>query len=183
MVRTFFLLRFIAVKHFWGRSSEGMTYDPICPDNKMKYYVRTFLIISAVYWSTRPTTVSAGSDHYFHTCCPSVRPGRHKTSKSSDNHCRPGLWAGQVDHSWLLSCINLYSSKCFQLGNININERLKNCPKYIVLKNFEWSEVLSIFLLQLHMWEYVMFCSSAYKSYVQTKRFYYITNKKSNIIS
>ena len=24
-----------------------------------------------------------------------VRP---KTSKSSDNHCRPGLWAGRVDH-------------------------------------------------------------------------------------
>ena len=32
---------------------------------------------------------------------PSVRP---KTLKSSDNHCRPGLWAGRVDHWWLLSC-------------------------------------------------------------------------------
>ena len=51
-------------------------------------------------WSTRPTTVPASSDHYFHTECPSVRP---KTSKSSYNHCRPGLWAGRVDH-WLLSC-------------------------------------------------------------------------------
>ena len=58
------------------------------------------------YWSTKPTTVPAGSDHYF-TECPSVRP---KTSKSSDNHCRPGLWAGQVDHWWLLSCG--YSFKC-----------------------------------------------------------------------
>ena len=29
------------------------------------------------------------------TRCPYVR---HKTSKSSDNHCRPELWAGQVDH-------------------------------------------------------------------------------------
>ena len=28
-----------------------------------------------------------------------VRP---KTSKSSDNHVRPGLWAGRVDHWWLL---------------------------------------------------------------------------------
>ena len=26
------------------------------------------------YWSTRPTTVPAGSDHYFHTECPFVRP-------------------------------------------------------------------------------------------------------------
>ena len=29
------------------------------------------------------------------TQCPFVRP---KTSKSSDNHCRPELWAGRVDH-------------------------------------------------------------------------------------
>ena len=29
-------------------------------------------------WSTRPTTVPAGSDHYFHTCCPSVRPSGTK---------------------------------------------------------------------------------------------------------
>ena len=29
----------------------------------------------------------------------SVRPSvRLKTSKSSDNHCMPGLWAGRVDH-------------------------------------------------------------------------------------
>ena len=54
------------------------------------------------YWSTRPTTAPAGSDHYFHSECPSVRP---KTSKSSDNHCRPGLCSGRVDHWWLLSCI------------------------------------------------------------------------------
>ena len=40
-------------------------------------------------------------DHYFHAYCPSVCP---KTSKSSNNHCRPGLWAGRVDHWWLLSC-------------------------------------------------------------------------------
>ena len=38
-------------------------------------------------------TVPAGSDHYFHTECPSV-----PNSNSSDNHCRPGLWAGRVDH-------------------------------------------------------------------------------------
>ena len=38
--------------------------------------------------------------------CPSIRPCvRPKTSNSSDNHCRLGLWAGRVDHWWLLSCI------------------------------------------------------------------------------
>ena len=26
-----------------------------------------------IFWSTRSTTVPAGSDHYFHTCCPYVR--------------------------------------------------------------------------------------------------------------
>ena len=36
--------------------------------------------------------------------CPSVRSSvRPKISKSSDNHCRPDLWAGRVDHWWLLS--------------------------------------------------------------------------------
>ena len=57
--------------------------------------------VNKIYWSTRPTTVPAGSDHYFYTECPSVRP---KTSKSRGNHGRPGLWAGRVDHWWLLSC-------------------------------------------------------------------------------
>ena len=61
------------------------------------------------FWSTRPTTIPAGSDHYFHTECPSVRTSVHpKTSKSSDNHCRPGLGAGRVDHWWLLSCISCF---------------------------------------------------------------------------
>ena len=61
-------------------------------------------LVTCFNWSTRPTTAPAGSDHYFHTLCPSARS---KTSKSSDNHYRPGLWAGRVDHWWLLSC-NFY---------------------------------------------------------------------------
>ena len=52
--------------------------------------------------------IPTSSDHYFRTCCPSIRPFvHHKTSKSSDNHCRP-RWAGRVDHRWLLSCIILF---------------------------------------------------------------------------
>ena len=70
-------------------------------------------------WSTRPTTVPALVITIFTqsvrqsvrtSVLPSVRPYiRSKTSKSSDNHCRPGLWAGRVDHWWLLSCIFLIS--------------------------------------------------------------------------
>ena len=54
-------------------------------------------------WSTRPTTVrlcSLFSHMYVRTSfCASVP----KTSKSSDYHCR--LYAGWVDHWWLLSWI------------------------------------------------------------------------------
>ena len=60
--------------------------------------LETWALKQLGFWSTRPTTVQAGSDHYYHTECPAyVRP---KTSKSSDNPCRPGLWAGRVDHWW-----------------------------------------------------------------------------------
>ena len=50
--------------------------------------------------------VPAGSDHHFQTVVrPSLRPSvRPKTSKLSDDHCRTRLWAGRVDHWWLLSC-------------------------------------------------------------------------------
>ena len=33
----------------------------------------------------------------------SVRP---RNSKSSENHCRPGLWAGRLDHWWPLPCMS-----------------------------------------------------------------------------
>ena len=42
------------------------------------------------YWSTRPTTVQAGSDHYFHKECPSVRPSQNFKIK------RQSLPAGTV---------------------------------------------------------------------------------------
>ena len=84
-------------------------------------------IILFQYWSTRPTTVPAGSDHYFHTECPSVRP---KTSKSSYNHCRQGLWAGRVDHWWLLSCFYLF----YSLG-------LSDFSSYITFHWLKWKQV------------------------------------------
>ena len=64
-----------------------------------------FNLTNICLWSTRPTTVPAGRVRYFHTDCPYVLTSvRHKTSKSSDSHCRPSLWAGRVDHWLLLSC-------------------------------------------------------------------------------
>ena len=41
-------------------------------------------------------------DHYFHTGCPSVRPSVTKLQNTTKNHCWPVLWAGRVDHCWLL---------------------------------------------------------------------------------
>ena len=76
-------------------------------------------------WSRRPTTVPAGSDHYFYTECPYVRP---KISKSGDNHCRPGLWAGREDHWWLLSCFK----------NVWIFTHTKICS----LENSKWNKAL-----------------------------------------
>ena len=54
-----------------------------------------------IFWSTMPVVITI----FTQSVPPSVRP---KTSKSSDNHCRPGLWAGRVDHWWLLSCIYIF---------------------------------------------------------------------------
>ena len=49
-----------------------------------------FLCNWGCFWSTRPTTVPAGSDHYFHTECPSVRPSHNFKVK------RQSLPAGTV---------------------------------------------------------------------------------------
>ena len=41
--------------------------------SKLRLLVRDFKIsLKDLFWSTRPTTVPDGSDHYFRTCCPSV---------------------------------------------------------------------------------------------------------------
>ena len=42
--------------------------------NRLIHFVLSWFNLQLEYWSTRPTTVPAGSDHYFHTCCPSVHP-------------------------------------------------------------------------------------------------------------
>ena len=73
---------------------------------------------------SRPVVITI----FTHVVRPSVRPaGRHKTSKSSDNHCRAGLWAGQVDHCWLLSCCYII------INNTSILlSKLTNCDRIFV---------------------------------------------------
>ena len=61
------------------------------------------------------------------TQCPSVYPSVRpyvcpKTSKSSDNHCRPGLWAGRVDHWWLLSCSSCFQTRSSVLSYSNVKD-------------------------------------------------------------
>ena len=78
---------------------------------------------SKMYWSTRPTTIPAGSDHYFHTYCPSVPKVQNQDywffNNHCDNHCRPGLWAGRVDHWWLLSDFWYFRSKVNAVKNVS----------------------------------------------------------------
>ena len=77
------------------------------------------------WWSTRPTRVPAGNDNYFHTDCISVRP---KTSKSYDNHCRPGLWGGRVDHWWLLPCDHYFHKMLSVRKSQNVKINRKPLP-------------------------------------------------------
>ena len=44
---------------------------------------------------SRPVVITIFAQSVRQSVRPSVRP---KTSISSDNHCRPGLWAGRMDH-------------------------------------------------------------------------------------
>ena len=57
---------------------------------------------------SRPVVINI----FAHVVRPSVHP---KTSKSSENYCRPGLWAGRVDHWWLLSCY-YYTWMCVEFS-------------------------------------------------------------------
>ena len=64
------------------------------------------MISEADHSPSRPVVITIFTQIVRPSFCPSVYPSvRPKISKSSDNHCRPGLWAGRVDHWWLLSCL------------------------------------------------------------------------------
>ena len=85
-----------------------------------KYYTRQMLLKKKREMATvdpqgrphsRPVVITISTQ----VVRPSARP---KTSKSSDNHCQPGLWTGRVDHWWLLYCIiyfRFYYSSLLQL--------------------------------------------------------------------
>ena len=61
----------------------------------------------------RPTTVPAGSDHYFNTDCLSVRP---ETSKSSENHCRLGCGLAELIILFIV-CLPSWSKKYQSVEN------------------------------------------------------------------
>ena len=66
------------------------------------------LYIRWTCWSKRPTTVPAGSDHYFHTCCPSIRPASPKLQNpatiTTGRDCGLAKWI--IDDSCL---VGIYS--------------------------------------------------------------------------
>ena len=69
------------------------------------------------FWSTRPTTVLAGSDHYIRTCCPSVckSPLFKIDQNKTDLHCRPvlcGLAEWIIDDSCLFCNLILLAKEC-----------------------------------------------------------------------
>ena len=65
------------IKLAWKKINKtGVINDPLGQTNG---HARTpeAITIFTLNWSTRPTTVPAGSDHYFHTECPTVRPSKN----------------------------------------------------------------------------------------------------------
>ena len=72
----------------------------------------TLFLIHSANLKSRPVVITIFTQSVRPSVGTSVRP---KTSKSSDNHCRPGLWAGRVDNWLLLFCWNLYLER-YELG-------------------------------------------------------------------
>ena len=77
-------------------------------------------LITKVHWidPLSQSTVMAGSDHCFRTCCPSVRPfvrppvptfqiQQNKTTENNGRYCRD-CGSGRVDHWWPRSCLSLF---------------------------------------------------------------------------
>ena len=96
------LWKYIWIKRKWGRKETktqsrlqflallSLTYH--AQWIKKGRYEDNF--IYNVNWSIRPTTVSAGSDHYFHTECPSIRTSVRPSQNSKIK--RQSLQAGTV---------------------------------------------------------------------------------------
>ena len=113
---------------------ERSSFYPDCAQRDRREKI-IFFYLSAAYkcwntglkyftcWSTRPTRVSAGSDNYFHTSFFVRSYVRRKTSKSNKIHCRLGLWAGCVDHWWLLSCTTFAQVHSRTFVTLNRQER------------------------------------------------------------
>ena len=79
---------------------------PSTNENRMKFTS----YITLDHWSTRPTTAPACSGRNIHSCCQSVPLFKIDQKSKPNIHCWLGLWAGRVDHWWLLSCYFSISS-------------------------------------------------------------------------
>ena len=92
-----------------------MTVGPGGSIEKHKYYTVPILLTSTYfvciskqgisllipYWSTRPTTVPAGSDHYFHAECPSVPKLQNQATITAGRDCGLAEWI--IDDSCLVN--------------------------------------------------------------------------------
>ena len=121
----------------------------------------------------------AGSDHYFHAECLSVRTRPSvlpKTSKSGDNHCRPRLWAGRVDHWWLLSCSCLWPgfpvwcNAHFNVLQAEPNFRYFSTKSWhVCLFKFKYILITFHFLIKFNWMLALQTCLSRQQTYLWTK--------------
>ena len=94
------------------------THQCLCGQWPILKLAHSNIVLTMIIYPLGQLTVTAGSDHCFHTCCPYVCPHFSRSSKtkqiSSDNnvHYRRDCGPGRVDHWWHLSCHWYYSQRC-----------------------------------------------------------------------
>ena len=115
------------------------------------------------YWSTRPTRVPAGNDHYFQTGCPSVRPIQNFKIK------RQSLPAGTV--GWPSGSLMTPILFCFHFRILK--NHLSRSSKSAQIKNMTWiraaqskvhfnkekwkNDLNSKVILRVALWSFVYF--------------------------
>ena len=118
--------------------SNGMTYcfqkNFIPYRIKMTFGSFHFLFFIYFSWSTRPTTVPAGSDHYFHTECPSVLPYipklQNQATITAGRDCGLAEWI--IDDSCLVMyCLVLSCLVLSCLPNMALNMQSYGKPEMV----------------------------------------------------
>ena len=114
-----------AVSHLRGPSTgnfaelkrKGTINSPYSEQNLQQHFVhymeRSLNSKEEKYWSTRPTTVPAGSYHYFHTC-PSVRPSvRPAQNFKIKRQSLPAGTVGWPSGSWMTPVLFIFVFSLF----------------------------------------------------------------------